>query len=580
MEGDVLGGELAFGNLDDVRVLGGEVVALARVGGEVIEAKGGFGGQAKCLPGAEAKGLGAAVLPVERLPGGTVGGGAAEQMGEQIAAVKSGGDGDSGGGTQRRIEVGEPSGRAEGEACGDLSGPPSDEGDADATFAELAFVAAKGAGGGEKGSVGAAVEGGAVVRGENHERGPRTPGGAVGGKEAADIAIEAGDHGGIGGAWATLGEITRLPTVRGLWEGVSVDLGFRRGKGYMRKWGGIEEKEGTVARGLGEVALGLGENAVGGVGAATVGGIGGGVGGVDALGKTLVGGEGGVVEGDAAVVVPKIRGPILMGVVLTVVTEEAVEALVEGTSGGIGAAEAPFAKAGGVVSRGAEAAGERVGALAEGPLAFAALGIILGALPVFADLGVAQMKAGEEGASGGCANGAGGIAIGEADALSGKAVDVRGADFGLTVTAKLIRAEVVGKDKQDVWAAGRRRGAKGGGATDTGEGGKERATGDGVGGKRRHGKALLSSLTVAIPRPSERWREERKSVCVPKDTANARPHPAHASRVMPLAPMIGGGEGGGGFCYTNGLCERVGRFSRPSGSRCGPTSRWGCWRST
>lgn len=533
MERDVLGGELAFGDLDDVGVLGGEVVALARVGGEVIEAKGGFGGQAKHLPRAEAKGLGTAVLPVERLPGGTVGGGAAKQIGEEIAAVEGGGDGGLGGGTQRRIEVGEPSGRAEDEACGNLSGPPRDEGDADATFAELAFVAAEGAGGGEKGSVGAAVEGGAVVRGENHERGPRTPGGAVGGKEAADIAIEASDHGGIGGAWATLGEITRLPTVRGLREGVSVDLGFRRGEGDMREWGSIEEKERAVARGLGEVALGLGENAVGGVGAATVGGIGGGVGGVDALGKTLVGGEGGVVEGDAAVVVPKIRGPILMGVALTVVTEEAVEALVEWAAGGIGAAEAPFAKAGGVVSRGAEAAGERVGALAEGPLAFAALGIVLGALPVVADLGVAQMKAGEEGASGGCTNRTGGIAIGEADALGGKAVKVRGADFGLTVTTQFIGAEVVGKDKQDVWAAGRRRGAKGGGATDTGEGGKKGATGDGVGGKRRHGEALLSAITLAIPRPSERWREERKSVCVPKDTANARPTPSVLRALCP-----------------------------------------------
>ena len=146
---------------------------------------------------------------------------------------------------------------------------------------------------------------------------------------------------------------------------------------------------------------------------------------------------------------------------------------------------------------------------------------------------VAQMKAGEEGASGGCANGTGGIAIGEADALGGKAVKVRGADFGLTVTTQFIGAEVVGKDKQDVWAAGRRRGAKGGGATDTGEGGKKGATGDGVGGKRRHGEALLSAITLAIPRPSERWREERKSVCVPKDTANARPTPSVLRALCP-----------------------------------------------
>jgi hypothetical protein len=60
------------------------------------------------------------------------------------------------------------------------------------------------------------------------------------------------------------------------------------------------------------------------------------------------------------------------------------------------------------------------------------------------------MQAGHQGATGGSADGAARVAIGEADALGSETVEVRRLDDFLAIATEVAVTEIVGEDEEDV----------------------------------------------------------------------------------------------------------------------------------
>ena len=413
------------------------------------------------FPVADADGLLAAVAGGLAVEEGARFLGTAQQGGDKADAVEvagraGGGAGDFEEGGQPVFEAADAGGRGAGS---DTAGPAHEGGDAEAALVEGALAPAEIAVGVEELGVGAAkaVVERAVVRGEDPECVALEAEFFDEVHEAADFAVEARDHGGVGGArvWvrevgarAVVGWVGELAEVFG--EGVVGDL-----EREVRDGGGDVAEKGAILVGADEGA-GLFADEIGGVDLAGEGGVGGGRGEVGAGCEFLVRGEFGVADFDVPLVVPEVRRVEVVGDGLAVVAVEAVETLLERNAVGAGPAEAPFAETAGRVARGLEEFGERDGVGGDGELA---LGLHLA---VVADERVAGMLARHEHAAGRGADVVAGVVVGELQALGGEAIEVGRADDFLTERAEVAVAEIVGEDEDDIGRA-RRRGGRGGG---------------------------------------------------------------------------------------------------------------------
>ena len=253
-----------------------------------------------------------------------------------------------------------------GAAGGDPAGPAGDEGHADAAFVEGELEAPQRAGALKKFGVLAAGGDRAVVAGEDDER--------VFGKfefveqveQAADVAVETGDHRGADGAGFALGGVGFSAGKRfGLGPAVAIfseriggdcDLGVRRREGAEEEKRAVFISADEVERLAHEEILGIHGAAAGGV-----------------LGDL-----------DALAVFPKVIGVVGVGVGLVDVAKEFVDALGGGCARAAEFAEAPFPDGPGGVTGGLEGGGERAVGGAQGKFAVGANG------------GVAAMQAGEK----------------------------------------------------------------------------------------------------------------------------------------------------------------------------------------
>lgn len=159
-----------------------------------------------------------------------------------IWSVELGGGGDGG------EEV--PDSAGCGGGCAARSGRRADEEwDADAAFVDFALQATTTLGGGEEGGVGATVEGGAVVTGEDDEGVVEEVALAELGDDGSEVTIHACDHGGVCGARVLGFEVSLFAVIGRIVElvGVFGDVGFgglERGVGNS---GGEKEEEGPFA---------------------------------------------------------------------------------------------------------------------------------------------------------------------------------------------------------------------------------------------------------------------------------------------------------------------------------------------
>jgi hypothetical protein len=397
--------------------------------------------------------------------------GAAEERGDEADAVDvargaRGGAGDFEEGGEPVFETADAGGRRAGS---DAAGPAHECGDAETAFIEGALAAAEVAVGVEKIGVGAAeaVVERAVVGGENPERVALEAELFDEIHEAADLAVEARDHRGVGGARVLVREVAAGAVVGLLGEFAAI-LGERVLGDLEREvrngGGNVTEKRAVFVRA--DEGAGLFGDQIGGVDLAGERRVGGGGGEVGAGGEFLVRGEFGVADLDVALVVPEVRGVEVVGDGLAVVAVKTIEALLERHAVGAGSAEAPFAETAGGVARGFEKFRERDGVGGDGELA---LGF---QLAVVADEGVAGMFAGHEHAARRSADVVPRVVMRELQALGGEAVEVRRADEFLAEGADVAVAEIVGEDEDDV---GRTRGRGGDGGQREGEGGERKS---------------------------------------------------------------------------------------------------------
>ena len=342
--------------------------------------------------------------------------------------------------------------------CGDFARQPGEGGDADAAFLERALEAAEDAVGAEEGGIDAADAearvlahvGGTVVRGENDQGFLQHAGIAEGLDDRADVAVQIADHGGVARAGAGVGKVAGLAAVGGIVPipRVFVDPLGGRMHGHVGLDEGQVEEEGALVVFFDE-GEGFAQHVIGRVLFA------------DpflhadfAFRLAAVAGDGFGVEGDFPVVAPEVGRVERVGQGLAVVAEEEVEALAVGIAGRADRSEAPFAEGGGGEAgllehggEGGDPGGERVLALAE-------FGEMAVCLDVSADFGVAEVAAGHEDAARRRADRSAGVVAGEAGAFGGELVEVRGADFFLSVAAEFAVAEVVRDDEDQVFRGG------------------------------------------------------------------------------------------------------------------------------
>ena len=223
----------------------------------------------------------------------------------------------------------------------------------------------------------------------------------------------------------------------------------------MRQGRGVVEEEGLVLVGLDE-GFGAGDGAFAQEVLADERGVG-----LRIL-RIRVGGEDAVAGGAVGPVVERHLLAVILDVgrimavrdPLAGHAEEAIEAVLQGTAGGVEASHAPLAEGGGRIAgllegrrQGRDAGRERI------LFAFADVAVVAGR-------GVAGVAAGHQHRARRRADRVAGVMPGHDHALAGEAVDVRGADDPLSVVTDFAVAEVVGQDEDDVRPARR---AEGGG---------------------------------------------------------------------------------------------------------------------
>ena len=332
----------------------------------------------------------------------------------------------------------------------DAGGPADDRGFADATFMERALEASEAARGVEVFRIGPAhVVRGAVVAGEDDDRVIRHAGFLEGGEDAADFLVQARDHRGVSRARGAVG------TVAALLRGVGAGLGDHAFilfqlfggdlQGHVRQRRGVVEEEGLGLMGRDE-GFGAHDGAFAqevladerrvGLGVLRVG-----VGREDAVAGRAVGA---VVERHFLAVILDEGRVVAVRDPLAGHAEEAVEALLQRTAGGLETAHAPFAERGGRIAGLLERARQRGDAGGQGEL------LAVADVAVVAGRGVAGVAAGHQHRARRGADRVAAVVPGEDHPFAGEAVDVRGADDLLAVEADFAVAEVVRQDEDDV----------------------------------------------------------------------------------------------------------------------------------
>ena len=359
---------------------------------------------------------------------------------------------------------------------GDFSRPTHEAGHPEARLVVATFLAAQAAGAVEKSRVGPAetLPERAVVAAEDddrvfaqaqlvHER-----------EESADVAIEARDHRGVGGARGAMRQVTVATGVRLLGKRVLIfrQRIFGHLQREVRDGGRVIEEEGAVLvvaqkfprRLVDEVGrvVGAGERRVAR-----------GIFRIGAVGEFLIRGKGGVAQRHAFAVIPEARRIEIVRDGLIVVTEEAVHALVVGIAGGADAAEAPLAETTGGVTEFFQRERELKLARWHGLLTLWTRGTAEAlAAPIVTDVGVAGVFSRHEHATRRRADVVTGIVVRELHAIARELVEVGRADFFLPEGPDVAVAKIVSEEENNIrlrqahcrWARwDRRRG--GGGAS-------------------------------------------------------------------------------------------------------------------
>jgi hypothetical protein len=258
-------------------------------------------------------------------------------------------------------------------------------------------------------------EGGAVVAGQDDQ-------GAV---VHADFLqqVEQAPHVGVdAGHLRRVGLLQGRPRLAGVGAQI-IDFVAAVGEGD-----GVEEKEGAIPllahpgqRRVGDEVLGVGAP--------------------DAL--AIIAGQ-----FDALGIIIQEGGKITVGVALTVVAEEAVEAHLEGTARGVEHAHAPLAEATGGVTGLFQQVGHGEGPLRQGQLPFRL------ALAIGPDGAVAHVQPGHERGPRGGADAGAAVGLGEPGAFGGQAVEARGLDELLPIAAQVALGEIVTKDEDEIRGRG------------------------------------------------------------------------------------------------------------------------------
>lgn len=158
----------------------------------------------------------------------------------------------------------------------------------------------------------------------------------------------------------------------------------------------------------------------------------------------MVRGECRIAEGKASGVVPQRGRIIIVGNALAVVSEKAIDALLQWRSGGIRTAQSPFAKGAGGITILLESPRERKSIGRERKLS---LGFNFA---IIADDRVPGVFSGKKDAARRRADSISCVMLSETHAFSGETIKVRRADFGLAISADIAVAEVVGQEEDNV----------------------------------------------------------------------------------------------------------------------------------
>ena len=342
----------------------------------------------------------------------------------------------------------------------DAGGPADDGRFADTAFVKRTFEAFEAAGGVEVFRVDAAgVVRGAVVAGEDDDRVIRHAGFLEGGEDAADFLVEARDHRGVSGARGAVGAVAAF--LRGVGGGLGDDalilfqLFGRDLQGHVRQRRGVVEEEGLVLVGRDE-RFGARDRAFAQEVFADERRVGLGVLRVGASREDAVAGcaVGAVVERHLLAVILDEGRVVAVRDPLAGHAEEAIEALLQRTAGGLETAHAPFAERGGRIAGLLERRGQSLDAGRQREL------LAVADVAVVAGRGVAGVATGHEYRARGGADRVAAVVSGEDHPFTRQAIHVGRTDDLLAVVADFAVAEVVGQDEDDVRAGLR---AEGGG---------------------------------------------------------------------------------------------------------------------
>src|SRR6185437_9855610 len=287
----------------------------------------------------------------------------------------------------------------------------------------------------------------AVIAGENNDRAFVETKFLDERQDAANIAVHACNHGGIGRMRLALRKIAAIAGIRLFREFSRVFLQRirRHLQGQMRHRRRVIQKERAILVGTHEVER-FRADEVGSVILAGETRVAGGIVGVGVGGQFLMSRELRIVQLDLLVVVPEMRRIIVVGDSLTVVAEPAVETLFKRSAAAANRSQSPLAET-----------AQRVPLLLEQQRQLQRTGgnrrlsfrKPLG-LAIIADVGVPRMLAGHQHAARRRADIVTRVVGREAHSLTGQAIKVRRLDLLLPIATEIAVAEIVGNEEDDI----------------------------------------------------------------------------------------------------------------------------------
>jgi len=428
----------------------GTVVLLRGVGDEVVqlETLAAVLQAAMQLPAPQSKRLPRAGLEVE----GTLGerGVRILEDGHERGAVQRTLEVDAGQLAQGRQQVLEPDGCLADPAGLDMAGPVGHQRHADAALVEGGLHPAEGSIGAEEGTIHPAVEGRAVVAGEQHQRVLLEAALADPLEEQAEVPVHARDHRRVRGSRRGVREVALRPQVRRLVPTLVRVLG-QGVRGHLQRR--VRDRRGEVEE---EGLLGLGrliqererrsEHHVLRVVLAGEARPGRRVG--RRLGEPRRGRVPRIGQGQRHTVLPERGRVVVVGLLLAEVPREGVEPLCEGTALVVGCAEAPLPERTRAVAGSLEDGAHGLRAEPQRLLPLPQRVQLAGPGGVLADLRVAGVEPGHQHAARRRADRVPGVGRREAQALGGEAIDDGRPDPLLALEAHLAPTEVV-RDPED-----------------------------------------------------------------------------------------------------------------------------------